>query len=118
MLRGPLADYPHASTACLCYLDEREGGKEREKAKDAGRSMFSLFFCCPAGMSALSCWPFEIGKQKKEKEGRGEERMSGPRSVIEELDVSRALQSVVWSKLLWTTSFTGEGPSFAYMTVA
>lgn len=79
MSLGPMADYPHASAACLCYLDEREGGEEG-KSKDTGRLMFSLFFCYPAGLSTLSCWPFEIGKRKKEDEGRRGERVSGPKS--------------------------------------
>lgn len=61
MLWGPMADYPHASAACLCYLDEREGGEERE-GKDAGHLTFSLFFSafpldwprCPAGYLKLA----------------------------------------------------------------
>lgn len=36
-----MADYPHASAACLCYLDGKEGGKEAE-SKGAGCLMFSL----------------------------------------------------------------------------
>lgn len=70
-----MADYPHASAACLCYLDEREGGEEREReSRDAGHSVLSLFLCCSVGLSTLSCWPFDVGKRKKKNEGneRGE----------------------------------------------
>lgn len=105
-----MVDYPHASAACLCYLDEREGGEEGE-SKDAGCLMFSLFFCCPAGLSTLSCWPFEIGKRKKENEESRKERASGSKSAVDELDFSLTHQSAVWSKLLWTTSFRVEGLS-------
>lgn len=81
MSRGPMADYPHASAACLCYLDGREGGKEGE-SKDAGHLMFSLFTRCPAGLSMQSCWPFEFGKRKEENEGRRVERVIGPSSAV------------------------------------
>lgn len=72
MSRGPMADYPHASAACLCYLDEKEGGEEREReSKDAGRLMFTLFSfaappdCphCPAGDLKLA------GERKRMREG-------------------------------------------------
>lgn len=65
-----MADYPHASAAGLCYLEER--GREREKSHDAGHLEFSLFSRCPAGLSALSCWSFKIGKRTEKLQG-GEE---------------------------------------------
>lgn len=110
MLWGPMVDYPHASAACLCYLDEREGGEEG-KGKDAGRLMFFLFSCCPTGLSTPSCCPFEIGKGKKENEESRKETASGSKSAVDELDFSLTLQSAVWTKLLWTTSFRVEGLS-------
>lgn len=84
MLQGPTADYPHASTACLCYLDRREGKEERNG--DAGHRMLSL----PHRM-VHAVLP---------------EKAESP-----EPDFSLALQSAVWSKLLWTASFRVEGPS-------
>lgn len=84
MLQGPTADYPHASTACLCYLDRREGKEERNG--DAGHRKLSL----PHRM-VHAVLP---------------EKAESP-----EPDFSLALQSAVWSKLLWTASFRVEGPS-------
>lgn len=85
MSRGPMADYPHASAACLCYLDEREGGEQREKAKDAGHLMFSLFFL-------LLCWTvhtvplllaiLKLARERKRARGRRGERVSGPKSAV------------------------------------
>lgn len=48
MSRGPMADYPHASAACLCYLDGREGGEERESQRCWMFNVLSLL--------TLPCW--------------------------------------------------------------
>lgn len=78
MSLGPMVDYPHASAACLCYLDKRVRGEEGA-GKDAGCLKFSLslFFRCSTRLSTLSCWPFEFGKGKKANEetqtGEGEQ---------------------------------------------
>lgn len=80
MSPGPMADYPHASAACLCYLDEREGGAEGE-SEDAERLMFSLL--------SLPCWSVHpvllaIGNwQEKERErGKERKRVSGPTTAV------------------------------------
>lgn len=66
-----MADYPHASAACLCYLDGREGDERGRKQGCWTFNVFSLSSRCPARLSTQSCWPFEFGKRKKEIEGRG-----------------------------------------------
>lgn len=102
-----MADYPHASAACLCYLDGREGGEEREKQRCCTfKVLFALLDCphCSAGH-------LKLARERKRTRGRREERVSGPKSAVEEPDCSLTLQSAVWSKLLWTASFRGEGLS-------
>lgn len=77
-----MVDYPHASAACLCYLDEREKGKgggrrsggggggegqtegEKQRRRTLKCSAVDFFSLRPpAGASTLSCCPFGIGRQ-------------------------------------------------------
>lgn len=84
-----MVDYPHASAACLCYLDEKEKGKgggrsgsegqtegEKQRCRTLKCSAVDFFSLRPpAGASTLSCCPCGIGRQaggwKKKREGRG-----------------------------------------------
>lgn len=93
-------------------LLRREGGRERGRKQRcwpfnvlkktlslSGRTVHTVLL-------AVGCW------QEKEKEQRKErERVSGPKSAVQDLDFSLTLQSDVCSKLLWTASFRVEGLS-------
>lgn len=56
-------------------------------------------FSLRLGLSTSPCWPFKIWQKEKAERRRWRQ------------PTSRTLQSAVWTKLLWTTSFRVEGSS-------